>query len=74
MHELLLVIVPPFPCPFIACKGLFIAATSSWFIFSNQRTCTKRGMDNTNYNGSTVIYAVHLSWHGRLHEPYKDTL
>ena len=63
MHEPLLVFFPPFPCPFVVCKGLFVTATSPWFIFSNQRTHTKRGMDNMNHNGSTVIYAIHLSWH-----------
>ena len=47
MHEPLLVFLPPFPCPFVVCKGLFVAATSLHvlLIFSNQRTRTKRGME-----------------------------
>ena len=28
MHEPLLVFLPPFPCPSVVCKGLFVTATS----------------------------------------------
>ena len=62
LHESLLVFFPPFPCPTLSVKVYSSMQPLFIFHFSNQRTRTKHGMDNTNHNESTVIYAVHLSW------------
>ena len=64
MHKPLLVFLPPFPCPFVVCKGLFVAGISlhvSFFLINAH----VQNMAWTNHNGSTVIYAVHLLWHER---------
>ena len=61
MHEPLLVFLPPFPCPFVVCKGLFVAAAYLHVSFFLINAHVQNVAWTTNHNGSTVIYAVHLS-------------